>query len=258
VLEVRELSRSFGAVRALNGVDLDIHEGEMLGIIGPNGCGKTTLFNCISGRLRATGGRVRWLDQDITGWPMERVAREGLVRTFQESMIFPSGTARDNVEMAAMIARSYPERRGRRDVVPTDVDELLAYCGLESVADTPSASLPFGSVRQLGIAMTLTAQPRLLMLDEPAAGLNAAEGEQLAAFLTRVHASGVTVCVVDHDMDFLLPLVKRVIVLASGQKLCEGSPREVSRVPKVIEVYLGSAAPKIDAGEGESSVSIHG
>jgi branched-chain amino acid transport system ATP-binding protein len=262
MLEVRELTRSFGAVRALNGVDLDVQDGELMGIIGPNGCGKTTLFNCISGRLRPSSGHIKWRGDDITGWPMERVARTGLVRTFQESMIFPSGTARENVEMANLIARSHRSKdpQDRIEALPTGTDELLEFSGLGSVAETPTASMPFGSIRQLGIAMALAVQPRLLMLDEPAAGLNAAEGEQFAEFLTRVHAVGVTLCVVDHDMDFLLPLVERVVVLAAGEKLLEGTAEEVTSDAAVVEVYLGSAAPKIEqsADASDPGAPLHG
>src|SRR4051794_13683142 len=162
-------------------------------------------------------------------------------------MIFPSASARGNIEMASLIRQS--GRNGDADGAPTGIptgsEELLAFSGLAAVAETPAASLPFGSVRQLGIAMALAAQPRLLMLDEPAAGLNAAEGDMLASFLQRVHDAGVTLCVVDHDMDFLLPLVERVIVLSTGEKLREGTPQAVATDPAVIEVYLGSAASKL-------------
>jgi branched-chain amino acid transport system ATP-binding protein len=244
MLEVRGVSRYFGAVRALESVDIDVVEGEILGIIGPNGCGKTTLFNCISGRYQPTRGTIVWRGRDITGLPMHKVARHGLVRTFQESRIFPSATVGDNVELALAIARSH--RRVAGDAVPEDASALLEATGLTPVAGALAADLPFGYLRQLGIALALAVQPRLLLLDEPAAGLNAAEGAELSAILRRLHAKGMTLVVVDHDMDFLLPLAQRIVVLASGEKLAEGPPEDVRKNPAVIEVYLGSVAARHD------------
>ncbi len=231
--------RSFGAVQALAGISLEVREGELLGIVGPNGSGKTTLFNCISGRYRLSRGRVLWLDQDITRWPMHRIARAGLVRTFQQSMYFGSGTVRENVAIGLDIGTT--GRRPDTEVgIPADLDGLLAFTDLEQLADTPSSVLSHGSLRQLGIALALAVRPKLLLLDEPAAGLNAAESQELAGLLRRVREAGITLAVVDHDMGFLMPLVDRVIVLATGSLLSEGTPEQVRGDPSVIEAYLGT------------------
>jgi ABC-type branched-subunit amino acid transport system ATPase component len=238
LLDIQELSHQFGAVQALVSVDLHVDESEILAIIGPNGCGKTTLFNCVSGRLRPTGGRVLWLGEDITRSPMYKVARRGLIRTFQETRVFPSGTPRSNLEM--VLAISKPRNAGVTGTLPDSPGDLLQFCGLEDVADTPVRGIPFGHSRRLGIAIALAAGPKLLLLDEPAAGLNDAETADFADFLRRLHQHGLTLAIVDHDMDFLLPLADRVVVLASGRKLREGSAAEVRSDPAVIEVYLGT------------------
>jgi ABC-type branched-subunit amino acid transport system ATPase component len=245
--EIVDGSRSFGAVHALVGVSMEVRRGELVGIVGPNGSGKTTLFNCLTGRFPLTRGRVLWNGTDITRWSMDRISRAGLVRTFQQSMHFGSGTVRDNVEMALDIARV--GHRPDRDVdIPTDLDGLLAFTGLEPLAGSPSAVLSHGSLRQLGVALALAVRPALLLLDEPAAGLNDAESHELAGLLRRVRERGVTLAVVDHDMGFLMPLVDRMVVLSAGRKLREGTPAEVRADPDVIVAYLGSgfehAAPR--------------
>lgn len=241
LLEVTGLSRSFGAVLAVSAVDLAIWPGEIVGIIGPNGCGKTTLFNCISGFIRPSAGSVRWREQDVTRWPMRRIARDGMVRTFQQAMSFPSAGSRANVEMALAIQAGGHGRERRESAVPCDSDGLLEFCGLRNPPDTPAGQLPFGDLRRLGIALALTTRPLLLLLDEPAAGLNPAEIGQLSTLLRTLRDAGVTLAVVDHDMDFLLPLVDRLVVLANGSKLTEGSPNEVRTNPAVIDVYLGAS-----------------
>lgn len=231
--------RSFGAVQALDGVSIDVYRGELLGIVGPNGSGKTTLFNCLTGRFPLTRGHVLWNGVDISRWPMDRIARGGLVRTFQQSMHFGAATVRDNVAMALDIARTSPGK-GHRTEIPGDLDGLLAFTNLEHLAQTSSSVLSHGSLRQLGIALSLAVRPELLLLDEPAAGLNETEGRELGALLRRVRDSGVTLVVVDHDMGFLMPLVDRIVVLSAGRMLKEGTPAEVRADAGVIEAYLGS------------------
>jgi ABC-type branched-subunit amino acid transport system ATPase component len=231
--------RSFGGVRAVADFNAEFGAGELVGVIGPNGSGKTTLLNCMSGNLHLSAGQVIWKGHDITSWPMHRIARAGLVRTFQQSMSFPSYTVAENLDAACAIARATRGGRARR---PRELGELLAAADLERLADAPSASLSHGTLRLVGIAMTLATSPEMLLLDEPAAGLNEIESRDLARLIRTVRDDGVSVVVVDHDMSFITSLVDRLIVMASGKILAEGNPAEVTRQPDVVEVYLGTTA----------------
>lgn len=237
-LRVEDVKRDFQAVCALDGVDLNVREGEILGIIGPNGSGKTTLFNCVSGFLGLTAGRVIWNGRDISGWPADRIARHGLVRTFQQQMHF-MGTVEESCRIALESWNGIGHQERIRLPIHRSVDDVLDFCGLTGVADMPSTALSYGQARTLGLAVALAAGPRVLMLDEPAAGLNDQEGEALQALLQRIRDAGVTIVVVDHDMRFLMPLCDRVIVLDAGSVICEGVPEQIQSDDRVIAVYLG-------------------
>lgn len=248
MLELRGLTKRFGALLAVDGVDLTVRDGEIVGLIGPNGSGKTTLFNCVTGFLRPSAGQVLWGEADIGKWPAHRIARAGIVRTFQQPMVFSSATATENVEIAIRGARPAGPTDGSR--VATRAAELLGFCALSRFASTPAPSLSYGNRRRLGVAIALAARPKMLLLDEPAAGLGDTESAQLSDLLRRVREAGVTLVIVDHDMTFLLPLAERIIVMNSGRVVVEGTPQEVQRDQRVIEAYLGEKFAREHALDG--------
>lgn len=237
ILEVEALSKDFGAVRALHEVTLSVREGQSFGLIGPNGSGKTTLFNCVTGFHRPSSGSTRWRGEEVTGRKPQALAAQGLVRTFQHVMTFPSETALRNVATG----RESASRRGSSPLpgLPVEPDEILGYCGLADAAPIEAGNLSYGKARILGIAVALAAQPRLLMLDEPASGLNDAESAELRRLLADLNERGLALFVIDHDMSFLLPLVERVAVLDAGTKLTEGVPDHIRTDPAVVAAYLG-------------------
>jgi ABC-type branched-subunit amino acid transport system ATPase component len=234
--EVDQAYKLYGAVAALDGLSLAIDQGEIVGIVGPNGSGKTTLFNCVSGQTRLTAGTVRWKGEDITRRTMPRIARLGIVRTFQESMYFASGTCVENVAMAVALTRTAQRRRSH----PAVVADLIDLTRLGEVSNRAASALSHGQLRRLGLAMALAAVPEMLMLDEPAAGLSATERETLAGMLRSLHARGITLAVVDHDMGFLAPIIDRMIVLSAGRVLAEGEPAKVMAIDAVVDSYLGA------------------
>ncbi|MBV9659649.1 MAG: ABC transporter ATP-binding protein [Acidimicrobiales bacterium] len=247
LLELTDLSVRFGALLANDAVSLSVAEGEIVGLIGPNGSGKSTLLRAAVGIYRPSNGRVRWEGSDITGWPIHRVARLGLVRTAQHQMVFPSVSVYEAVRMAAGCSGKF-SRRDQASVHGA-VEQCIERLGLTAVTNDTVSSLPSGHLRRLGIALALAAQPRLLLLDEPAAGLNDHEGMTLAESIRRIRDEGIAVCVVDHDMGFILPLCDRVVCLSAGRNFAEGSPDEVARDPRVIEIYLGRRFKAVD-GKG--------
>jgi branched-chain amino acid transport system ATP-binding protein len=236
VLEIKSLGKQFGGVTALSDVDVSIESDKIIGVIGPNGSGKTTLFNVIAGVHKPTAGRVIWRGKDITGTPTYKIARMGLVRTFQQAMSFPGLSVGENVRIACEHGRSHS---GASKQIWSSPEEILNFVGLDALGDELTGSLPFGNLRRLGIAVALGANPLLLLLDEPAAGLSDSETAELIELILRFPKIGIGVCLIDHDMLLMSTLCERLIVLNFGTKIAEGPPGLVLNDPKVTEVYLG-------------------
>ena len=251
ILELRGVTRRFGGLLAVDAVDLEIEAHGVSAIIGPNGAGKTTLFNMISGFLGPSAGAIRFEGQDLTGLPAHRVAALGVVRTFQLVQLFADATVLQNVEIGnhlrmrggvwSAIARPRWAREQER-VARQKSEQLLDLVGLAGRADDDARALTYGQQRLLEIARALAAEPRLLLLDEPAAGLNPTETAQLAATVTAIAALGITVLLIDHDMNLVMQVARRIAVLDFGRKIAEGTPAEVQRSDAVIAAYLGTAA----------------
>lgn len=243
LLEVAGLARAFGAVRAVGGVDFAVEDGEVFGVIGPNGSGKTTMFNCILGQLRPDAGRVRFGGAEITGARPLALARLGIGRTFQSLQVFGSLSARDNLIAAA---QEYVGTLAGRMLAPPDAgltgraEALLARLNLAHVADKPAGSLSYGQQKLLDIGMAFMSGARLVFLDEPAAGVNPRIVGEMAAMLRALKAeSGATFVVIEHNMDFVMGLCDRVMVMAEGKRISLGTPAEVRADPQVLEAYLG-------------------
>ena len=248
LLEVDGATQRFGGLTAVDDVSFGIEAGQVSAIIGPNGAGKTTLFNLISGFQTPVSGRIVFDGRDISGMAPHRVAARGIVRTFQLVQLFPELDALQNVEAGchlrgsggiwAALARTARARR-ELDEATAMAHDLLAFVGLEARARMPAAALTYGQQRLLEVARAMAANPRLLLLDEPAAGLNAVETEHLAGVIRALIGRGITVLLIEHDVNLVMRVASRIVVLDFGRKIAEGTPQEVRNDPAVLDAYLG-------------------
>jgi branched-chain amino acid transport system ATP-binding protein len=241
MLDVQDVSKSFAGLQALQGVSLTVETGDYLGIIGPNGAGKTTLFSAICGQVAPTSGRVVFDGADITGWRPDRVARSGLVRTFQLMRPFESMTVLDNVAVAAHA--HHRRRRAARDAAA----EVISRVGLDQWRDRPAVVLPTAGLKRLELARALALRPRLLLLDEVLAGLVPTERAPLIGLLRSLRDEGVTLVFIEHVMAAVMALSDRVLVLHEGRVLAEGTPAQITADRRVVEAYLGEELLIADA-----------
>jgi branched-chain amino acid transport system ATP-binding protein len=239
-LEVSDVSVNFGGTRALDDVSVAVEEGRVTGLIGPNGAGKTTLFNVVTGLLSPGRGRVVMYGQDVTGLAPGRRARLGLARTFQRLELFTSLSVRDNIKVAGDIRNSWG--RSHRIDIAKETDRIIALTGLSDVAHRDVSDIPTGRARVVEVARALMTQPKVLLLDEPAAGQTERETEEFGHLLGQLAAEGLAICLVEHDMALVMRVSSDIHVLDYGKVLAVGRPEEVQNDPAVIAAYLGGAA----------------
>jgi branched-chain amino acid transport system ATP-binding protein len=256
VLEARDVCQYFGGLKAVEKVSMKIEEGDIFGVIGPNGAGKTTFFNICSGIFKPTSGEIYFRGENITGLLTERIARRGMARTFQNIQLFKFMTVLENVKIGFHIRTKTglftAILRGKRfkteeKFIEEKGLEILERVGLTPYKDTLASNLPYGLQRKVEIARALALDPKILLLDEPVAGMNPAETQELSDFIKKLNADGYTIAVIEHDMKFVMNTCNRILVLNFGQKICEGVPEFVKNDRGVNEAYFGKG---LIVGEG--------
>ena len=253
LVEAKKVTKKFGGLAALFEVDFRMSAGEIVSLIGPNGAGKTTFFNLLTGINPSTSGEIYFSNDRIDGLPPHRIIARGLARTFQNIRLFPNMTALENVmvgrhcrtanEVLSALFRTkkfYAEENG----IEKSAIEMLSFVGLLPYANELAKNLPYGDQRKLEIARALASEPRLLLLDEPTAGMNPKEGSDLKALIQKIRAQGTSILLIEHQMHVVMGISDRVVVLDHGLKIAEGRPKEIQNNPQVVEAYLGSSLSK--------------
>jgi branched-chain amino acid transport system ATP-binding protein len=242
LLEIRDLTKHFFRLSALSKVSLSVEPGELLGVIGPNGSGKTTLFNCVTGVLRPSGGHVRFKGEDITGLSADLVYRRGIARTFQLIQLFPEMTVLENMLLAAQERHGTLLGRLVRREGPVSTDralELLEYLGIAGLKGHLASNLSYGQQKLLDFGMALMGKPEVILLDEPLAGVNPTMIKSLVGHIQALNGQGHTFVVIEHNMEVVMSLCRRIVVLSQGERIAEGTPAEVADDPLVLDAYFG-------------------